>query len=462
MLAAVGALVLAVLGAVGWVSNRIAAEQMLRFLGEEDVRRATTIADRLQRLLENHYREQGSWLGVEELLVDQAPVASDAAILVLDASLRFAACTPPQLTGINGRRRTDGALHLSRRADANGGGVLELVVRDGAVALTDDHGETVGTLVVLLGLPNGDGARHLPPSIRGQVLATVATAGLLALIATWWLTGRFLSPVGELTEAAREMAAGRLDHRVKTGSNDEIGRLSSAFNAMADEIERAEILRRSMVSDVAHELRTPLTGIRCQIEALQDGLLTPNRTVFDSLHDDILALQRLVDDLQDLAIAEAGRLTLERRAVDLRHEVQAVVQAQPGGDCIAVDIDNDRIPAVRADPERLRQILRNLLDNARQHAGDGAHIRVSAEVFEVAVEVAVEDDGPGIPAEHLDLVFERFYRVEPSRKRQPGGSGLGLAITRHLVHAHGGQIRAENTPGCGGARFVFTLKRSDR
>lgn len=287
-------------------------------------------------------------------------------------------------------------------------------------------------------------------------MAIVAIAGFFALAATWWLTGRMLDPVGELTQATREIAAGHLDRRVETHSSDEIGRLSTAFNAMADKIERGEFLRRTMVSDVAHELRTPLTGIRCQLEALQDGLISPEPEVFDSLHDDILSLQRLVDDLQELAVAEAGGIVLELRPVDLLKEIEVVRRSMVNGIGRSIEVDIGELSPVQADPERLRQILRNLFDNACQHGGAKALVRVAATVANKTVEIVVEDNGPGIPPEHLDLVFERFYRVESSRQRETGGAGLGLAITRQLVLAHGGHIRAEGTAGRG-ARLVFTL-----
>jgi signal transduction histidine kinase len=172
-----------------------------------------------------------------------------------------------------------------------------------------------------------------------------------------------------------------------------------------------------------------------------------------------LGLQRLVEDLQDLAVAESGHLTLDLKPVDLRTEVETAVRSLLDAGAVAIEIDSDRLPAVIADPERLRQILRNLLANALRHAGGDARIRVTGAAAGDHVEVAVEDDGPGIPAEHRQLVFERFHRVEPSRRRRPGGSGLGLAIVRHLVQARGGTVRAEDAPG-GGARLVLTLPRA--
>jgi signal transduction histidine kinase len=459
-LAAVGTLVVTVLAAVGFLSGRIATEQIHRYLGEEDGRRADSVATLLRPPFEKFFLNHDTWSGVEGIVTELAPTAADSAILVLDSKLGFVASSEPRLTGITARRRSDGGLRLSGDMGAGRGrtaGTIELVVRNGMVTISDSDGSSAGTLVVLPGLGGRGGAlERLAPSIRGKLMAIVAIAGFFALACTWWLTGRMLDPVSELTQATREIAAGHLDRRVETYSGDEIGRLSAAFNAMAEKIERGEFLRRTMVSDVAHELRTPLTGIRCQLEALQDGLISPEPEVFDSLHDDILSLQRLVDDLQELAVAEAGGVVLELQPVDLLKEIEVVQRSMVNGTGRSIEVDVGQLPPILADPERLRQILRNLFDNACQHSGAEARVRVAASVANKAVETVVEDNGPGIPQEHLDLVFERFYRVESSRQRETGGAGLGLAITRQLVLAHGGHIRAESTAGCG-ARFVFTL-----
>jgi signal transduction histidine kinase len=458
LLAAVGLLVAISLVAVGLLSSRIATREALRHLTEEEVRRADLVAALLRGPLEAHYREHGSWHGLAPLLDELAPAAGDAAVLVLDPQLQYVGCTEPRLAGISAEMRDDGLMHLSKRRQLPGdqnGAVLELLVGQGWTVLGDGRGGEAGMLVVLpgLGATAATGSQLLAPSIQRRIMVVVAVAGLLALLATWWLTHHSLAPISELTMAARAMAEGRLDHRVRVRSKDEVGRLSTAFNSMAEGLERLERLRRNMVSDVAHELRTPLTGIRCQLEALQDGIITPDRTVIDSLHEDVLALQRLVDELQELAVAEAGGLDLDLQPVDLQIEVEKLRRSMAnGGPMIKVSIAD--LPPVQADARRLLQILRNLLANACRHTSDT--VRITAKLAGKMVEVTVHDNGPGIPAEHLDLVFERFYRVDPSRQRESGGTGLGLAITRQLVQAHGGQIRAESKPGHG-TSFTFTL-----
>jgi two-component system sensor histidine kinase BaeS len=218
---------------------------------------------------------------------------------------------------------------------------------------------------------------------------------------------------------------------------------------MADAVTTQEELRRRMVGDVAHELRTPLTNLRCELESIQDGLTTPDPARIASLHEEVLHLQRLVEDLQDLAIAEAGALVLHRERVDLGAAVARIVgdQAELTAECgLAVDVD----------PTRLRQVVHNLLANAARHTAEGAPVQIRIARAGEEATVAVVDRGPGIPADQLERIFERFHRVDEARSRAGGGAGLGLAIVRRLVELHGGRVWAESVAG-EGATFTFTV-----
>jgi signal transduction histidine kinase len=216
-----------------------------------------------------------------------------------------------------------------------------------------------------------------------------------------------------------------------------------------------------MVSDVAHELRTPLTNIRCQIESLQDGLVTADRAALDSLHDETMLLSRLVEDLQELSLAEAGgiRLDLTRVSVDdaVRSAAGAIAPRAREAN-VRLVIEPGEAPEARADPNRVAQVLRILLDNAVAHTPSGGEIRVRTLAAE-GVRVEVSDTGAGIPREHLPHIFERFYRADPSRARETGGAGLGLAIARQLAQAQGGSISVESDPGRG-TTFTVTLPRA--
>jgi len=235
-----------------------------------------------------------------------------------------------------------------------------------------------------------------------------------------------------------------------------------------------------MVTDVAHELRTPLTNIRGYLEALRDGVAQPSPALLGSLHEEALLLNRLIGDLQELALAEAGQLRLDRRPIALTdivtQAVSALQSAADAKDLCVITVLPDKLPQVEADPERIGQVLRNLLSNALIHTPQGGTISVEAEYIrdwrleigeyrnlqspisnlDPAILVRVRDTGSGIAPEHLPNIFERFYRADRARSRATGGAGLGLAIVKQLVAAHGGQVWAESQPG-EGAQFTFTL-----
>jgi two-component system sensor histidine kinase BaeS len=301
--------------------------------------------------------------------------------------------------------------------------------------------------VYVLPADSGGPVIHEPlvPAWIASILGTAA----IALLVAFALSGRSLQPVSELTAAAHRMRQGDLEVRVVPRGDDEIGRLGRAFNEMAQRLGDNERTKRQMVGDVAHELRSPVTNLRCGLEAIQDGLVAPDRDRIDALHSETLLLQRLITDLQDLALAEAGGLALERQPVDVAEIVRRAVGADQGGAPVRVAID-PRAAEVTADAGRLEQILRNLVSNARRHTPDDGRIDIRATRDGGQVRIAVADTGSGIQAEHLPHVFDRFYRADPSRDRATGGAGLGLAIVRRLVEAHGGTATAASDgEGCG-------------
>ncbi|MGQ9555561.1 MAG: sensor histidine kinase [Anaerolineae bacterium] len=307
--------------------------------------------------------------------------------------------------------------------------------------------------------PNEADAAFLA-AVNRSVLLGALVAGLAAVVVTLVLAGRIVRPVERLTAAAQRLQGGDLSVRVRTDSRDEIGQLAYAFNAMAGSLEQQEQLRRNMVSDVAHELRTPLTNLRGYLEAARDGLVPPDMALVDNLYEETMLLQRLVADLQELAQAEAGQLALERQPMALAGIVEQAVemlrpQAEAKGLTVRVDLPLD-LPLVNADPERVGQVLRNLLNNAVAHTPPGGEVTVTARRGNQEIAIAVRDTGSGIGPEHLPYVFDRFYRVDRSRARQTGGAGLGLAIVKQLVVAHGGSVSAESELGKGSV-FTFTL-----
>jgi two-component system sensor histidine kinase BaeS len=298
----------------------------------------------------------------------------------------------------------------------------------------------------------------LPDPIGWRLLAIVALVGVVAVVGTVVAARRLLRPIGALTGAAHRMGEGDLGERVSVGGSDEIAVLAEAFNTMADSLEEQDRLRRIMTGDIAHELRTPLSNIRGYLEALREGVLEPTPEIIASLHDEAVLLQGLVDDLQDLALAEAGELRVvpeETDLVDLLERSLAPYRPRAEAAGISIDIEVDSPAHVAVDRGRMRQVVGNLLDNALRHTPSGGRVTVGLRREGGATLISVADTGPGIPQEHLPNVFERFYRADPSRHRATGGSGLGLAIARELVRAHGGEISVESRPGAG---TIFTIR----
>ncbi len=301
----------------------------------------------------------------------------------------------------------------------------------------------------------------------------VRTAGAAAVVlvvtiaVTVLIAARLVRPLRALTAAAQHSTGRRARARV-TG-RDEIGTLAAVLNRMAEQRERAEDQRRAMVNDVAHELRTPLANIRSWLEAAEDGLAPPvtDTELTSALLAEALQLQRIVDDLQDLAEADAGAFRLDRQPVPVGDLVRQAVTAHRGGaDAAGVTLTahtppvrHGTLPRLTVDPVRITQALGNLIANAVRYTPAGGRITVSARNDAGDVVMSVADTGQGISAGDLPHVFDRFWRADPSRTRDTGGSGLGLAIVRQIVEAHGGTVTATSVPGQG-STFTVRLPRS--
>ena len=292
--------------------------------------------------------------------------------------------------------------------------------------------------------------------ILSSLAAVVAAAGVSVV-----MTRRIIRPVRQLAAASHRLADGHYGERVPARGVDELAELAASFNTMAGALEQTETRRRELLGDVAHELRTPLAAIGGYMEGLTDERLAPDPEIFLRISRDVARLQRIVSDLEELSRLEAGPLSLDRRPVQVAQLIMDAVdrlrgQADDKGLTLEVRVDRGLAPA-RVDPDRVQQVLLNLLGNAIQYTSAPGRITVSAQSRGGTLEVRVTDTGIGIAPEHLPHVFERFYRVDRSRARAGGGSGLGLTIARHIVEAHGGRIWAES-PGPGrGSTFVLTL-----
>ena len=290
--------------------------------------------------------------------------------------------------------------------------------------------------------------------------------GLIAALFVSLIFARLIGrPLEALTRAVRRMGAGDLQQRVPEEGSAETVELARSFNAMASNLALSQRLRQQLVADVAHELRTPLANIRGYLEAIEDGVVEADEATLRTLRDEASHLNRLVDDLQELAQAEAGNLRLDRGPTDpaelIGRATDAVrARAVELGIALTATVAPD-LPAVEVDPQRITQVLHNLLTNALTHTPEGGSVTVEAwRAPEGMVAIGVADTGAGIDPEDLPRIFERFYRADSSRSRATGGSGLGLTITRRLVEAHGGRITAASELGRGSC-FTFTLPVAD-
>jgi signal transduction histidine kinase len=471
-------------------------------------------------LFANYYAQTGSWAGVERLLADlPITIASPGMMGQGRGGPRSGQGQSNGSAGAPGGHGMGAAAedHVIL-ADADGRVVLDsqgVIVGQtlppneldqGAAVIGD--GKRVGTLLVVTPSsgPSAVLASDFLTALNQGVLLAAVVAGLVALLLGALLVQQIIAPLRRLQSAAHAIAGGDLSQRVATTSRDEVGEVSRAFNHMAEALEDNERLRRHMMADIAHELRTPLTVVQGQVEALLDGVfpLTPEQLV--PIHDETLLLSRLVADLRDLALAEAGQLTIERSSIDLgdlARRVVAAVEPVAAEKDIVLSLDiSPNLPTISADADRLNQVLHNLLSNALRHTPMGGQIAVSVRrateedwkigrlegwergkiaptpnlpisqspsfpIFQSSnlpifhpstppLLVSVADTGPGIPAEDLPHIFDRFYRADKSRSRAGGGSGLGLTIARYIVEAHGGRIWAESQEG-EGTQIVFTL-----
>jgi signal transduction histidine kinase len=267
-------------------------------------------------------------------------------------------------------------------------------------------------------------------------------------------------PLRDMAAAARAMETGDYSRRIRTRSRDEVGQLAVAFNRMSAELEVLERSRRDLVANVSHELKTPITAIRAHLENLADGVEQPDRATLQVMLAQTERLGRLVDQLLDLSRLESGEVPLHPETFALAPLVERVASEIAVDRSVAdIELRND-VPdrlQVRADEERVHQVVFNLVDNAVRFTPPGGTVTVSADLEDDRVVVTVADTGVGIGPEHLPRLFERFYRADPARSRDDGGgTGIGLAIARSIVEGHGGRIVAESEPGRG-ARFTFDL-----
>ncbi len=345
----------------------------------------------------------------------------------------------------------------------------------------------VGVLIAITHLLTGVGLNVFAPFVQPEPLGDTVSAGELvqfsneylqvmlrdalivaafaaleaAIIVSLSVSNRIVGPLQVMSAVTRRLAQGFYQERIELQGSDELAELSQNINHLAAALEQTERRRMALLSDVTHELRTPLATIGGYMEGLLDGVIPADPKTYELVLHESQRLQRLIEDLQLLSHAEAGQIPITPQRTHACDVVQRTVQQfQPQFGQAGVQLVLDlpaQVPPVWADPDRVGQVLINLLSNALRYTPAGGRVAVRVRPINEGLLFVVQDSGVGIAAEHLPQIFERFYRVDKSRSRASGGSGIGLTIARHLIYAQGGEIWAESDGLGRGARFLFTL-----
>jgi len=319
-------------------------------------------------------------------------------------------------------------------------------------------GKMVGTILTARRLPGFNPEERLFLERTNQALSLAILGALIVALLVGVLLARTLTgPLQALTRAAQNIAQGKLDQQVQVKSKDEIGQLASAFNRMSQEVARVNQLRRQMTADIAHDLRTPLTVIAGYVESMRDGVLQPTTQRLSLIYSEIERLQRLVGDLRMLTQADAGELSLHAQRISphtLLERAVALFQHQAERQKIRLAVKaGENLPEILVDEARMMQVMDNLLSNAFRYTPEGGEIQLSAEAADGKVRFSVRDTGPGIAAQELPYIFDRFHRSDKSRHTENGESGLGLAIVKALVESHQGSVWAESQEEAGTAIY---------
>ena len=410
------------------------------FLASSSSPQLSSVAD----MLESYYLAKGSWDGVDQVFTlydrfDSRDASRNA--LVLDKNYHL-------------------VLDLQKSPTPMAGPVYQVQDQDEVHSLTV-RGETVGFLI-LQSSSIADrfgfvGAAFVPLTIIMFFLAV-----FLVIVATL-LIRRFVSPLADVIFAAREVADGKLNTRIPKKGPQDLQSLSESFNEMASSLERSDRERREMLADIAHELRTPLSVIRGRLEGIVDGIYSENGSQVSMALEQTYLLQRLVDDLRLLTLAETRELPFDTRNVHIEGVIGRVLEmfsAEAAEKNISLSFrDKDKDLSALVDPQRFEQVMSNIIGNSLRYLPEGGRVWVTADETPDEVQIMINDNGSGIPEEDLPFIFDRFWRKEKSRSRASGGTGLGLAIAKQLLEAQGGRIEVRNLSE-GGLQVAIRIGRT--
>ncbi len=443
----IGALVLTALcAAVGTylLASRTIADRFDAF--RVQMRQADT--QDMARLLGQYWEARGSWEGVDQYFRARLTVWVQGQVVYQESRLG-----EYMLVDNEGRVVACGYEPFLGHHLAMDDSLRERTQRYGHPVMAG--GERVGTLVPLDTVDHSPLEMDFLASVRRATLIGGAIALAVAAVLGTLLATQLSAPLRRLMLATDRIARGDLAHRVALRSRDEIGRLARAMNRMVEALQRSENARRRLLTDVAHELRTPLTVIQGNLEAMLDGVFPVTPDNLSPVYEETLHLGGLIEDLRDLTLAESGKLALNLEAIDLGPVAENACEAlrpTAAEQGIRLDVTAEQDLWVRADRRRVRQVLGNVLSNALRFSPEGSTVSVQVRHAGDEVLMSISDQGPGIPHDEIDQVFERFYKGDAARSGH--GTGLGLAIAREIVAAHDGRIWVESSPGRGAAFHI--------
>jgi signal transduction histidine kinase len=384
-------------------------------------------------ILESYYLGHGSWQGVDAVLEEN----TNTSIRALRPDWNQIVLVDDQGRVLLDHGSADTPLVGTVYQTQPNVSEQELILND----------QVIGTIWIDRGsLPR---AIQLIITLLGPIAIISVLLGILTLVIGLLLMRRMINPLSEVIAAAHTVSQGDLSARVPVQArNDDLSALSDHFNHMANELERSDTERRNMLADIAHELRTPLTILRGRLEGILDGVYPADDAHIAPALEETYLLERLVEDLRLLALAEANQLRFELKPVrldELSETIMGLFSAQAAEKNVQLNLEAEPdLPEVHVDPQRFQQVIGNLIDNALRYTPEGSSIELAIHKQNKSVTLTVADSGSGIPEDELPHVFDRFWRSEKSRARATGGAGLGLSIARRLVEAQGGKISAHN------------------
>lgn len=401
---------------VGVLTRTLTNATFQRYLNAQD-------ENRVVEIFANYYARNNSWVGVRQTI-----------------DRRYTGMIPFTLYNTNGR-----VIYGKENAPK---------LRDEDQRPIEVDGKIVGYLLVpeinTRNQPSGDAfLNQLDNIFSYSIVGSAVIALLLGLLLSRYLT----RPIRELTVATRALAEGETAQLVPVRSNDELGELADSFNRMNQQLARSMEQRRQMTADIAHELRTPLSIIIGHADGIHDGVLPLSMETVEIIRDEATRLEGLVEDLRTLSLSDAGELSLTKEPLSpatLLNDAKQLFSVRALQKKITLNVAVDEsLPIIQADPARMMQVLGNILENAIRHTPEHGEISLRASQRDNAIQISVQDTGEGLPANAAAHIFDRFYRVDPSRQRGSGGSGLGLAISKSIIEGHGGKIWAESEQGRG-------------